>query len=42
MRLVANTLKISYSQIEIKRQARNSAETQPKDSGFTTANIDTI
>jgi len=39
--LVSNTLKISYSQIEVKRQARKSDETKPKEPGFVTVNIDT-
>ena len=41
MGLVCNTLKISYSQIEVKRQARKSDETKPKEPGFVTVNIDT-
>ena len=40
MGLVCNTLKISYSQIEVKRQARKSDETKPKEPGFVTVNID--
>ena len=39
--LVSNTLKISYSQIEVKRQARKSVDVQPKEPGFVTVNIDT-
>ena len=39
--LVSNTLKISYSQIEVKRQARKSDETKPKEPGFVTVSIDT-
>ena len=38
---VSNTLKIGYSQIEVKRQARKSDETKPKEPGFVTVNIDT-
>ena len=41
MGLVCNTLKISYSQIEVKCQARRSAQTQSKEPGFVTVNIDT-
>ena len=41
MGLVCNTLKISYSQIEVKRQARRSAQTPPKEPAFVTVNIDT-
>ena len=40
MGLVSNTLKISYSQIEVKRQARKSDETKPKEPGFVTVNIE--
>ena len=41
MGLVCNTLKISYSQIEVKRQARKSDETKPKEPGFLIVSIDT-
>ena len=39
--LVSNTLKISYSQIEVKRQARRSTQNEPKEPGFVTVNLDT-
>ena len=42
MGLVSNTLKISYSQIEVKRQARKSDETKPKEPGFMTVNVSVI
>jgi hypothetical protein len=38
--LVSNTLKISYSQIEVKRQARRSAQNQSKEPDFVTVNVD--